>query len=340
MLGAILAILSAATFAWNNAAARRGVVTGTPAQGMAITLPVGVVCFLPAAMVAHAVVRVPQLSSTDAAWMAGVGLMHFVIGRYCNYRANQAAGVNLTAPIIQLQVVVTLVQAVVILHEPCTVLQTIGAVVMLVGAFITQRQSANRVRHGASHSAICHSSRAEDVATNGPKFNPRRSSGYLFASLAALAYGITPIMARGALDHVGSAGAFLGGLIAYSSATAIIVIALLSRPLRRNVMALGCENARWFIYSGILVAVAQGLFYSAIAIAPIMLVVPMMQLSLIFRLLISAKLNPHHEVFGAPVIVGSFISIAGAFTVSVDTDLILNTFAIPETLASPLRWQI
>jgi drug/metabolite transporter (DMT)-like permease len=340
MLGAILAILSAATFAWNNAAARRGVVTGTPAQGMAITLPVGVVCFLPAAMVAHAVARVPQLSSTDAAWMAGVGLMHFVIGRYCNYRANQAAGVNLTAPVIQLQVVVTLVLAVVVLHEPCTVLQTIGAVVMLGGAFITQRQSANRARHKASDSAICHSSQAEGDAANGPKFNPRRSSGYLFASLAALAYGITPIMARSALDHVGSAGAFLGGLIAYSAATAIIAIALLSRPLRRNITALGYENARWFIYSGILVAVAQGLFYSAIAIAPIMLVAPLMQLSLIFRMLISTKLNPDHEVFGALVIVGSFISIAGACTVSVDTDLILNALGVPKTLASPLHSQI
>ena len=47
MLGAILSILSAASFALNNAAARRGVVTGTPSQGMSITIPLGVVCFLP-----------------------------------------------------------------------------------------------------------------------------------------------------------------------------------------------------------------------------------------------------------------------------------------------------
>ena len=52
VLGAILAVLSAATFALNNAAARRGVVTGTPIQGMAISIPMGVVCFLPVALVA------------------------------------------------------------------------------------------------------------------------------------------------------------------------------------------------------------------------------------------------------------------------------------------------
>jgi len=38
-----LAILSAASFAATKAAATRGVVTGTPAQGMVLTNPVGVV---------------------------------------------------------------------------------------------------------------------------------------------------------------------------------------------------------------------------------------------------------------------------------------------------------
>ena len=65
MLGAVLAVLSAATIALNNTAARRGVITGTAVQGMAITVPVGVVCFLPLALLigdqhqARAVATVP-----------------------------------------------------------------------------------------------------------------------------------------------------------------------------------------------------------------------------------------------------------------------------------------
>ena len=46
MLGAIFAIFSAATFALNNVAARRGVITGTPTQGMAVTIPVGLAGFV------------------------------------------------------------------------------------------------------------------------------------------------------------------------------------------------------------------------------------------------------------------------------------------------------
>ena len=47
VLGAIFAILSAASFALNNATVRRGVVSGTPIQAMAVSVPLGVVCFLP-----------------------------------------------------------------------------------------------------------------------------------------------------------------------------------------------------------------------------------------------------------------------------------------------------
>jgi drug/metabolite transporter (DMT)-like permease len=142
VLGAILAVLSAASFALNNAAARRGVVTGSPTQGMAISIPVGVVCFLPVTLVAGELGRLTQFPPTAAAWMAAVGLLHFVVGRFCNYSANQSAGVNLTAPVIQLQVVVTLVLAVAILHEPCTLLQAIGGVLIVSGSIVTQRQPA------------------------------------------------------------------------------------------------------------------------------------------------------------------------------------------------------
>lgn len=41
MLGAIYAALAALTFAMNNTAMRRGVLTGSVTQAMAITVPLG-----------------------------------------------------------------------------------------------------------------------------------------------------------------------------------------------------------------------------------------------------------------------------------------------------------
>jgi drug/metabolite transporter (DMT)-like permease len=140
VLGAVLAILSAASFALNTATLRRGVVSGTPIQAMMITVPIGVICFLPMAFAMGELNRFSQFPATAAAWMAAVGVVHFVIGRYCNFGASQAAGVNLTAPVVQLQVVVTMLQAVVVLHEPCTALQMIGGAMIIGGSLITQRQ--------------------------------------------------------------------------------------------------------------------------------------------------------------------------------------------------------
>jgi drug/metabolite transporter (DMT)-like permease len=327
VLGVTLAVLSAASFALNNAAARRAVVTGTPAQGMALTVPVGVLCFLLVAAVTGEIAHFRQFSATAVLWMSGVGVLNFVFGRYCNYKGNQSAGANLTGPVVQLNVVVTLALAVIVLDEPCSALQIAGAAVMLAATFITQRQ-------GSGGSPI-------STATAASPFVPRIAEGYLFAFLAALAYGTAPVMTRIALQSGDPSSAIFGGVVAYGSATAVIVtMLLLSRALRGNVAAVRRDDVRWFVYSGVFVAIAQGFMYAAISVAPIMVVIPLLQLTLIFRLFFGKWLNPEHEVFGPRVIIGSVISILGACAVAIDTAVVVNVLHIPEGLASLLQWQI
>ena len=231
---------------------------------------------------------------------------------------------------IQMQVVVTLALAVIVLTEPCTLLQMLGGVVMLSGSLVTQSQQSPRA--GARVSGAMGSATV-------PTFVPRYAEGMLFGSLAAIAYGTSPIKVRMALRHSGPSSAILGGLIAYASATVgIAVLVGFSIPLQRNVMALRRESMPWFVYSGVMVALAQGFLYSAVAVAPIMLVVPLQQSSVVFRLIFSRLLNPTHEVFGARVIIGAALSIVGACTVSIDSSLILNTVGVPGELARLLQW--
>lgn len=321
MLGAFLAVLSAASFAATAAAGRRGVVTGTPAQGMAISNLVGVLCFFVVAALMGVITHNMQFPPNTAAWMAGGGVLQFVVGRYANFRANQSAGVNLTAPVVQLNVVVTVVLAVIFLGEPCTVLQLMGGLVMFAGAFTTQQQSLQKV--------------------GAPGFSPRYAEAYLFALVAALAYGTGPLMARIALQFSGPMSAISGGLISYSASTAAVAtMVLLSPSLRRNVTSVKWENFRWFVYSGVAVAAAHGFMYAALAVSPIMIVIPLLQLSLVFRLFFSAWVNPDHEIFGVKVIAGTVISMVGAFAVAVDTDFILAALRVPYTLARVLRLSV
>jgi drug/metabolite transporter (DMT)-like permease len=332
VLGALFSILSAAAFALNNASVRRGVISGTPIQAMAISVPLGVVCFLPIAWIAGELGRVAQFPAKAAAWMAGLGVLHFVIGRYFNFKANQVAGTNLTAPVIQLQAVVTMVLAVAILHEPCTLLQAFGGVVMVAGSLITQRQPPQTA-------AAPPPATAEKPAL--PPFIPLYLAGYVFASGAAIAYGTTPIMARFALAHTGPSTGILGGLIAYLSATTVVGLGFLtSAPLRRNAGGMRLDNARWFAFSGVLVAAAQGFFFCAVALAPVLFVMPLLQTSLAFRMLFSTWLSPHHEVFGGLVISGVVISLSGALLVSMDSGMIVHALALPDALARVLLWQV
>jgi drug/metabolite transporter (DMT)-like permease len=322
LLGAVLAILSAATFALTNATGRRGVITGTPAQGMVISMPVGLACFLALALLTGGLQAFSRFSTSALVSLSAAGVLHFVLGRYCNFRASQAAGVNLTAPVMQLNAVVTLILAVVILREPCTMLQVAGAILMVTGSLVTQRASQPTSP-----------SKPHDASA----FRPRVAAGFFFASIAALAYGTSPIIVRQALLGSGPLGGLAGGSVAYAAATVAVAFGLLIPSLRRNVMNVSGENVRWFVYSGIFVAAAQGFLYSALAVAPIMLVIPLLQLSLVFRFLFALLLNPHHEVFGFLVVFGSVVSIAGACAVSIDTDLILHALAIPEPFAAFLR---
>jgi drug/metabolite transporter (DMT)-like permease len=207
LLGAVLAILSAATFALTNATGRRGVISGTPAQGMVISIPVGLACFLIVALLTGAGENLWRFSASALAALSAAGVLHFVVGRYCNFRASQAAGVNLTAPVMQLNAVVTLVLAVVALNEPCTMLQAAGAALMVAGSLVTQRASQPVA-----------ASKPRDVAA----FSPRVAVGFFFASIAALMYGTSPIIVRQALHDAGPLGGIAGGSIVYAAATVAV----------------------------------------------------------------------------------------------------------------------
>src|SRR5437764_11502810 len=94
LLGVLYAALGAFTFALNNVAVRRGVVTGSVLQGMAITVPIGGLSFLVMTVTFGELGQLVVFPAGALAGLAGQGMVHFVLGRYCNYKSNQLMGVN------------------------------------------------------------------------------------------------------------------------------------------------------------------------------------------------------------------------------------------------------
>lgn len=334
MLGGLLAICSAATFAFNNASVRRGVLTGTVAQAMAITVPIGVPLFFLAALVTGRLGDVLTFSTQGYVALALAGVLHFVWGRYCNYRATLAMGTNLVAPIQQFNLLVTLLLAIWLLGEELTALKLIGIALVLVGPSITMRE-----RHSPTERTVSNEKITAIDAERPPMFEPKYAEGITFSLLSALGYGLSPILVRVGLEHRGLGASLAGGLVAYVAATAVMALFLMWPGRLRHALAVDRESAKWFTLSGVLVFLSQMFLYMAMAVAPVTVVSPINRLSILFRLYFSRWLNPQHEVFGGSVIAGTVVSLAGALALSLSTQAVQELMPLPDALVAILAWR-
>ena len=325
MLGVCLAALSAATFAFNNASARRGVLTGSVAQALAITVPVGVPIFLLAALASGALAALPRFSGAAVGLLALAGVLHFVLGRYCNFRASQAIGANLAGPVIQLSLAVSLTLAILVLREPLTALRIVGIALLALAPALLRNGASARIDAGAIEPA-------------GPKFQPRLAEGYAFALMAALLYGVTPLLIRLAVIGGDLDSGIAGGLVSYLAATAAVALLLLWPGNLRHALAVAPDARKWFGYSGVSVCIAQMFIYMAYAVAPVSVVTPVLQLHHALRLVFSRLLNPHHEVFGGRMVLATALSLVGALALSLDVEHVLGLLALPPPLAAVARW--
>jgi uncharacterized membrane protein len=333
VLGGLLAICSAATFAFNNASVRRGVLTGSVAQAMAITVPIGVPLFFLAALLTGRLGDVLAFSTQGYVALALAGILHFVWGRYCNYRATRAIGTNLVAPIQQFNLLVTLMLAIWLLGEELTVLKLLGIGLVLIGPSITMHDRHTQAERKVSDEKIT----AID-AERPAAFEPKYAEGVTFSLLSAIGYGLSPILVRVVLEQRGLGASFAGGLVAYIAATAVMGLVLVWPGQLRHALAVNRESAKWFTLSGVLVFLSQMFLYMAMSVAPVTVVSPINRLSLLFRLYFSSWLNPQYEVFGGSVIAGTVVSLVGALALSLSTQALQDVVPLPDTLAALLAW--
>jgi drug/metabolite transporter (DMT)-like permease len=344
LIGVLYAALGALTFALNNVTMRRGVVTGSVLQGMALTVPIGGLSFLVMTIAFGQLGQLVAFPTVALTWLACQGIVHFVIGRYCNYRSNQLMGVNLAAPVIQLQVPFAMILAVLTLHEKFTVLQAIGSALMLGGSLTAQSNAGKGNKKASASPPISTGPAQEEVAAQKPKpkptFQPRVFSGYVSGLAAAMCYGSSPLMVRQAFLHAPGASTAAGGCLAYAAATMFFSLILLKPRSWSDIKCMKRENLPWFISSAVLVAVSQAFVYASLAVAPLMVVTPILQLSLIFRLFLSQWINREHEVMNAAVLIGAFTAVLGSILVALDTDDLTTLPGLPSSLAGFLRYHL
>ena len=345
MLGVLFSLLAAGTFALNAAAARRGVLTASVVQGLAITVPLGVPLFLAIAWMAGEAGRITAFPLEAVLWFAAAGVVHFVLGRYCNYTAAGAIGNNLAAPLLQCEVLVTLALAMTVLGEQLTPLRLIGITLVLIGpSLVINRDAINQDainRDAINQDAINQDAGpAKDAAAQKPAFEPRYGEGYLFATLAAITYGSSPILIGLGLKAAGTNAALAGGVVSYLSATAVVGLALIVTRQTRSAYQVGNTALRWFVLAGVFVCLSHVFRYAALALAPVSVVTSLQRLSSIFRISFGWLINPEHEVLDRSVVLATVVSMIGAIALSISTDTVLALAPWPEWVrhAARLHW--
>jgi uncharacterized membrane protein len=326
MLGGLLSLLSAVTFAYANASVRRGVLTGTVLQAVGISLPVALPIFILAMLPTGGFKIVAGFDARSLTLLAVAGVIHFAWGRYCNYRATKAIGANLVAPIQQYSLIVTLVLAFVWLGEPLTLLRLIGIALVIAGPAMTLGPDKPAMRS------------APPQSQDGATFTPLYTEGYFYAVLSSVGFGLSPVLINMAFEKKGIAIGIAGGFVSYLAATAALGLAMLLPGQWASFRRIDRETTKWFVFSGVAVCMSQMFRYMALAVAPVSVVTPIQRLSLVFRIYFGWIINPKHEVFGGRVVIGTIVSLAGAVALSVSTDNLLQLIPLPAQIAGWLAW--
>jgi uncharacterized membrane protein len=324
MFGALLAFASAAFFGLNNATVRRGVLKSTVLQGMAITVPLGVPIFAVFALLMGGFAALAQWGFSSWMWMALAGIVHFVIGRYGNYRTTQALGATLSTPVQQLSILIALILSFVFLDETVNWVNVLGIVLVFVGPM-----------------AVVNRRKANTAAAKAKGFTPEYLPGFFWGFVCAVGYGSSPLLiSLGLGEGGGLADSVAGGLVSYTAASVVVIALVIARGGGGYMGRMDRVSGYWFIASTVFVALSQLFRYLALAVAPISVVVPIQRLSVVFRILFNAMINRDHEVMDRWVLMSIALAFLGVVALSVDTALLLRILAVPpglaEWLARPL----
>jgi uncharacterized membrane protein len=240
-----------------------------------------------------------DLPVLSLALFAGAGVLHFVCGRYCNFRAIKAAGAVVAGPLVDSGILWTVLAAVFFLNETLTPLSMLGIALIMIGpAFSLKGKHLPK--------------RTES------EFEPRYREGIVFALLASLCFGMSPILVGFALPAASGVGTgVVGGLVSYAAAAAVVLPILLIAGQRRSIVAEGRSATGWFTLSGIMISFSQMARYMALAVAPVSIVMPLLRTGIVFRLLFAWLINPKAEVLTRGAILTTIVCGAGVVLVAI-----------------------
>lgn len=313
LLGVVYSLLSAASFGFNNVATRRTVLAASATIAVYASAFLGLPLFLVASVVTGEAFQAGRVPLGGYFWLAASGIVHFILGRYCNYRSIGAIGSNRSQPIQASNLVFTVLISVLFLAERPQLHTLVGTALIMLGPLVSVRRARPALVPAGG-----------GQPNRRPEPPVRLLEGYLFGLLAAACYGSSP-----ALVKLGLAEAPLpvwGATVSVGASFLVLLLSLL-RPGQVGIV-LGSLSLRdslrdgqgrwwntplsWLLVGAVTIVAAQMFRYLAIGQMDVTVSAPLIATVGVFSVLFSWLFNRHVESFSPSVLLGVALSVAGS----------------------------
>ena len=292
-LGAGLALVAALAWAAQYVFIRLATTDGSTLDAVAVALVCNVVIVVPLALVLSSPADVTSLEAVGA--FVGAGLAGSLFGRLCQFRAVETIGASRSAPVIASTALFSTVLAVLFLGETLTLAHALGIVLIVAGVAYISWETAN-----------------EEAEV------PLREVGIslLIPLGAAVFFAIEPVfISWGLADGTPVIAGF--GIKVVAASVGFLVALSLTGSLPEPGDLVG-PSLTWYVAAGVASTLALGAYFLALEIAPVVVVVPIIQVSPLAVLVLSYLFLPRGlERVTWDLAVAASVVVAGAVVVSV-----------------------
>jgi len=297
LAGVALATLAALGWAGQYVCIRIGTEHGRVTDAMLVSLACNVALLVPAALAVHGSSH--GLTPLAAAGFAAAGLAGSFLSRLLQFHSTRRIGASRTAPTVSSSALVAAALAVLLLGETVTPVHVAGILLIVAGVAVVSTETAG------------------DPTGDRP---PLRGAGAALSLplLAALFLGVEPIVLRVAMAE---GTPLLVGLAVMSlSATLAFVAYRTARGGLPRPATLVTPDLRWHVGAGLAGTVALGAYFAALSVAPVVVVIPVLQTAPLLVVGLSAvalpgrleRVTPRLAAAATVVVVGATaVSLAG-----------------------------
>lgn len=305
MIGTLLGLGSAIFFAANMIITRRGVLRVSSNYIAIGSIFTGTLFFLLLlALTGH----LPGLMNIP--WKALVfwtlsGIIHFALGRTWAYRSIQFIGSNRSNVVTSLNPVVTIILALVILHEEVNGLMGVGIVFSLAGPLvILLKEKTLNIK--SPHTDMIQGREVDRFTLY---------KGFFYGAGAAVFWGSSAIFIKLALKEGGGAP-IAGSFLAYLAASVVVIPSAFVNPeSRKEFLSEDASSVMLAMTCGLASGLAQLLRYLALGYTSAILVSLLNRTVPIWTLILSFLFIRQYESFSRWVLIGNALLVVGTLLV-------------------------